>query len=656
MTRNIALLGQPNAGKSTLFNRLTGANQHVGNWPGKTVEKKTGSFTHNLVEYSITDLPGTYSLSANSVEEILTRDFIDSEETDLIVVMTDASQLERSMYMLADCVGVNCPVMLVVNMMDVAAKQGKYIDIDQLQKNLQIPVVGMSASNANDYDNFLSTLESAREKIPSSEMSALFLAKFGLDYNRLCLQCNCYNSSKFSDLWLAAKIMENDKEIINLTGYKGKCLDRPQVVDVGKCKFKWIEAVLNGVVTVDSHIKPELSSFDRLATHHIWGKPIAISLLIFGLIASFLIAIPWMHFCGWLPQVFIESLGADMSEVITSTRLLSLINTLLMAVGTSLGMVGFIGSSALVFGLMEDVGYMARVAYVFDNAMSKIHLHGKSIMAFMMSFGCSAGGSVSTRVIDSYGQRVLTMALAWLVPCAATWGVIAVFGFAFFGLQTVLIIIILLICSFLMIFIVVKLFAPGLVSDKKNSGLLMELPPYHKPKWGSLFRFVYVRMGGFVRRVFTFILSVSAVFWALAYSSDGNIENSLIYKFGSFIEPVTMWFGLRWQTFVAFIGSMMGKEASLGVLSSVFGASTLVPGQGAVNPDLASSMRLVLTKAEALAFIFAFWFNIPCFVAVLAVKEETRSWKWTLRMILMYIGIALIMAGLAYWTGRLIWP
>jgi ferrous iron transport protein B len=155
MTRNIALLGQPNAGKSTLFNMLTASNQHVGNWPGKTVEKKTGTFFHNLTEYVITDLPGTYSLSANSVEELLTRDFIDSEETDLIIVMVDASQLERSMYMLADCVGINCPVMLVVNMMDVAKKQGKYIDIDLLQKNLEIPVVGMSAANSQDYDSFL---------------------------------------------------------------------------------------------------------------------------------------------------------------------------------------------------------------------------------------------------------------------------------------------------------------------------------------------------------------------------------------------------------------------------------------------------------------------------------------------------------------------
>jgi ferrous iron transport protein B len=407
------------------------------------------------------------------------------------------------------------------------------------------------------------------------------------------------------------KILENDNEIIDLTGYKGKFLKCPQTVDVGKCKFKWIQSVLKGVVISDLRSKPTLNSFDRIATHHIWGKPLAIVLLILGLIASFMIAIPWMHFCGWLPQIFMKSYGADLAEVITSTRLLSLINTLLMAIGTSLGMVGFIGSSALVFGLMEDVGYMARVAYVFDNTMSKIHLHGKSIMAFMMSFGCSAGGSVSTRVIDSYGQRVLTMALAWLVPCAATWGVIAVFGSAFFGVQTVWIIIILLICSFLMILFVVRVFAPGLVSDKEASGLLMELPPYHKPKWGSLFRFVFGRMGGFVRRVFTFILSVSAVFWALAYSSDGNIENSIIYKFGSFIEPVTMWFGLRWQTFVAFIGSMMGKEASLGVLSSVFGTSSLVPGQGTVNPDLASGMRLVLSKAEALAFILVTILTAP---------------------------------------------
>ncbi|MEN6353666.1 MAG: ferrous iron transport protein B [Bacteroidales bacterium] len=647
-------MGQPNAGKSTFFNYLTGSNQHVGNWPGKTVEKKTGMFVRNGKTYHITDLPGSYSLSANSQEEMVTRDFIASGQADLVCILADASQLERSMFMVADYSGIKCPVILIINMIDVAQKQGKTINGQLLEKRLGIPVVLMSASQKKEYDSFIEALDRPLQSLKTEALFAKYKEALGNTFTGLCELTKNEDCKFFSSEWLAIKLLENDKDIILKKRKQNLPLSIENTIKVGSCKFDWIKELLDGIVTGGTKNSEKMGRFDRIATSHIWGKPLAVLLLVFGLVMSFAITVPWMFFSFKLPRIIFPFIHNWLSGLGSPGWTISLSETLFNACGTSIGMIGFIAGSSLVFGFLEDVGYMARVAYVFDGAMSKIKLQGKSMMAFMMSFGCSMGGSLGARVVDSWGQRVLTMALAWLMPCAGTWAVISVFGTAFFGINTIWILLSMFLCSAIIMLIAAKVFSPKLVGKTAQYGMIMELPPYHAPKWGSLFRLVFSRMGSFAKRAFTFILGVTAVFWFLAFTPDGHIENSLIYKFGTYIEPVTMWVGLRWQTFVAFVCSMMGKEAALGVLSSVFGTVSQVVGRGEVSPDLATQMSSVLTKAEALAFMFAFYFNIPCFVAVLSMKEESHSLKWTLRIMAFYITIALIMSASAYYIGMMI--
>ncbi|MGI6169738.1 MAG: nucleoside recognition domain-containing protein [Christensenellales bacterium] len=233
-------------------------------------------------------------------------------------------------------------------------------------------------------------------------------------------------------------------------------------------------------------------------------------------------------------------------------------------------MLCFVFGVSFVFGLIEEVGYMARISYVFDGAMSKLGLQGKAVMPFLVSFGCNIGGSAGTRVLDSWGQRVTAIATSWVVPCSATWGVIGLMGGTFFGSGAVLVILSLFVVAILHMVITSKIFGKQLLQENDRCGMIMELPPYHKPKWGNLFRFVGQRMGDVFRRAVKIILIVAVVFWFLSYTPDGNIANSFIYKAGVFIEPVTMFFGLRWQMFIAFICSGLGKEASLGVLASLF--------------------------------------------------------------------------------------
>lgn len=312
----------------------------------------------------------------------------------------------------------------------------------------------------------------------------------------------------------------------------------------------------------------------------------------------------------------------------------------------------------IVFGLMEDVGYMARISYVFDDTMTKLGLQGKAIMPFLVSFGCNIGGITGTRVIDSWGQRVMTIALSWVVPCASTWGVVGLVSGTFFGNGAAVVVLALFAVAFLHIFITYKVFGRSLNKVEGRTGLIMELPPYHKPHWKSLFGSVFSKMGNVLSRALRIIICISVIFWLLSYSADGNVANSIIYKVGTFIEPVTSLFGLPWQLFIAFVASAMGKEASLGVMASLFNTGSIwaaIEQSATVDTAaLSTSMLSVISRPEALAFLFAFFFNMPCLMALTATTQETHSMKWTVRIALYYVLTALIMATIAYHVGLVI--
>jgi ferrous iron transport protein B len=322
-------------------------------------------------------------------------------------------------------------------------------------------------------------------------------------------------------------------------------------------------------------------------------------------------------------------------------------------------MLGFVFGVTLVFGMLEEIGVMARISYVFDNTMAKFGLQGKSVMPFLISFGCTMGGAAGTRVIDNWGQKVLTIALAWAVPCGAAWAVIPMLSTVFFGAWTPLIIVIILLVMILHMWLTAKIFGRSLVKSEDRYGMIMELPPYHRPKWGSLFRYVFGRTKDTFIRALKVVVVVAFVFWLLSFTPSGDITSSVLYKFGHFIEPVTKVFGMGWQTFMAFIASSLGKEGALGVLSTIYtGAGSITVGsmQSAVVAENLNELLVAnVSKPEALALIFAMTFNMPCIVALAATYQETHSVKWTARIALYYTGVALILAGIAYHIGTLIW-
>ena len=668
-TATIALLGQPNSGKSTLFNALTGLRQHVGNWPGKTVEKKEGTFDHGGDTYSVADLPGSYSMSANSDEEVITRDFIASGKADVVCILADSSQLERSLFMLADYAGLDAPCFLVLNMEDVAKQQGKTIDAEAIEKKLGIPVMLFSATDIKAYDKFYSTLGRALKTKAHINVSALEkeYEKLG-GYSEIKAQLGDDTISGYTPMWLTVKVLENDKVVSaklknaldddKMRKIESIAKGGADAVATGECKFSWIDDILSGAVSGSKSVT-KLGRLDRIYTHRIWGKPAVVLTVLLGLIAAFIPALPVMGI-GSLVDTLKDSAASGLADAGCPAFVTGLIcDVFLQSMSFIIKMLGFVFGVTLVFGLLEEAGVMARISYVFDNTMGKLGLQGKSVMPFLVSFGCTMGCAAGARVIDNWGQKVLTIALAWAVPCGAAWAIIPMFSTVFFGAAAPLIIVLLLLVMILHMYITAKIFGRGLVKSEDRCGMIMELPPYHKPKWGALFRYVLGRTKDTFFRVAKVVLLVCLIFWLLSYGSTD--ESSILFKIGTAIEPVTKFFGLPWQLFIAFVASSVGKEGAVGVITALYTGTSYAQGFAAAMGGAARASNLNqlllanITRPEALAFIFALTFNLPCVVALAATYQEIHSVKWTAKIALYYTATALILGSIAYHIGLLIW-
>jgi ferrous iron transport protein B len=675
MSATIALLGQPNSGKSTLFNALTGLRQHVGNWPGKTVEKKEGSFTYAGKEYNVADLPGSYSLSANSDEEVITRDFITSGKADVVCILADSSQLQRSLFMLADYAGINAPCFLLLNMADVAADQGKKIDAAAIEKKLGIPVIPFSATDVKSYDEFYKTLEKAIKKDSRLDVSKLKEQYESIKgYQEICNLIPEGIIPGYSSMWLASKVLENDKVVVaklkntldtSVFSKIESIKDSSQgAVAVGGCKFAWIDDVIDGAIQSKS-VKVTLGKLDRIYTSKVWGKPAVVLTVLLGLIASFIPALPPM-FLGELVLMLKAPVTAGLTAIgCPEFVMLIITDVIIQSFSYIFKMLGFVFGVTLVFGLLEEVGIMARISYVFDNTMGKLGLQGKSVMPFLVSFGCTMGGAAGARVIDNWGQKVLTIALAWAVPCGAAWATIPMLSSIFFGPGAVLVVAVILLTMLLHMYVTAKVFGAKLVQKEDRYGMIMELPPYHKPKWGALFRYVFGRTKETFIRVTKVVLLVCGIFWLLSYSPAGT--GGILYTIGVAIEPVTKFFGMPWQLFLSYLASAIGKEGAIGVISALYTGGSYstaftqaMSGAGSTanmanGVTLSSILLANVTKPEALAFIFAMTFNMPCVVALAATYQETHSAKWTGRIVLYYTAVSLLLAFIAYHVGMLIW-
>ena len=622
MKNRIALLGQPNSGKSTVFNALTGSRQHVGNWPGKTVEKIDGYYTYKGTRFTVTDLPGSYGLSGNSDEEVITTEFIKSGQADLVCILVDASQLERSMYMAAEFAALDKPAVLLLNMMDVAKAQNKEIDHELLQKRLGIPVLPFTAADGKGYDG----------------LRALFAAELE----------HPHKLTSVPELPEAA------------AASSGTSSDAVQAES--EAKYRWIGEILEGV-TRSGQKHHELSRRDRILLSPVLGKFACFGTILLGFLAAMIICFPLMGIGSMIPQLLNKPIASLLTSWNVHPWLVSIFsiilpNTLYFCIAMS----GFVFGVNLVFGYLEEIGFLARAAYQFDGLLSGLGLQGKAICPILMGFGCTIGGTCGTRVMDNWGQRMLTMAVVWAVPCASIWTIIPVISSMFFTpLQTLFIIIGILLYVVVLMTVVSKAFGRRLVPESSRSGMIMELPPYHKPHWKHIFREALLKAWDIFKRALRTVTLISLLFWVFSYSGTGNVADSLLYKVGTSIEPVTRVFGLGWRTFMGFITSAFAKEAVLGVLNAAFvGEGTVLDATfrsafnvAADNAVLSQAMTDVVSKAEALAFMCACTFNIPCVMALSTTYRESHSLKWTARIAAFYVCGALILACIVYHIAAL---
>ncbi|MCR5655732.1 MAG: ferrous iron transport protein B [Lachnospiraceae bacterium] len=663
--RTIALLGQPNSGKSSIFNSLTGMHQHVGNWPGKTVEKKEGTFVHNDVTYTIADLPGSYALSANSDEEIVTRDYIVKEDVDMVCILADASQLERSLYMLADFAGLKTPAMLVLTMGDVAKVKGKVVDTKALSAKLGIEVCEVIAFDKKTFEPFYAAVENTIKNGSCLQADALYSyftsSDIASEYAAALAMAEKMEDGRYTKEWIAAKILEEDELIVRRVKIK-ELGDIPSsektTLAVSDARFTWIGKLLEGCVENEKKPSELLTKFDKRAIAPGSGTAISIVMMIVALLGSMLVAIPFMGLGGATPSILNPVVDAICNGLGVSAEIAHFIKaTLVTSLGWVISMVGFIFGMSFVFGILEEVGYMARVSYVFDRSMSKIGLQGKAIMPMIMGFGCTMGSTAGSKVIDSYGQRILTIAVAWAIPCGATFVVIPTLANAFFGGGGgMLVMLFIFLIMFLHVLVTAKIFGRKLNPVENRTGIIMELPPYHKPRWGFIFKNSLMRMWDVFKKAFSIEVIVCIIFFFLSYSSAG-IESSILYKIGTAIEPVSRFFGMGWETFMSFFAAMISKEAVLGVLSAIFANSGSIvdstTGLAATSDNVAQIVAASISKAEALAFIIAVTFNIPCLQAVVSTYNETHSAKWTAKIGGYYILTALILSAVVYHVAAL---
>jgi ferrous iron transport protein B len=709
MAPTVALAGNPNSGKTTLFNELTGSHQHVGNYPGVTVEKKEGTYVRDGFRLHIVDLPGTYSLTAYSLEEVVARDFLVEKKPEVVINIVDASNLERNLYLAIQFLEMGIPICIALNMIDVAKKRGIRIDAQKLSSLLGVPVIPTVARTGFGKKELM---DSAAQVMQANNNLAPLKISYGTDIDQALLKMEAeiksghFLTDSYQARWIALKYMENDEQILskgkkvnpelagrleeevrNVSHHLLNTLDTYPEAMIADQRYGYIKSILKRGVIYHKYDQNRLYSSDRIdkvLTNRFVG-PLIMLAVIAGLYQfTFTYSeapVGWLEsFFGWL--------GSTLSAVLPEGLLKSLIvSGIIDGVGGVLGFVPLIMFMFFGIAILEDSGYLARVAFMLDRIFRIFGLHGSSVMAFIVSGGiaggCAVPGVMATRTLKSPRERLATLLTVPFMNCGAKLPVFALLIATFFAKYEAAIMFLITIGAWAGALLVAKLLRITVIKGE-STPFVMELPPYRMPTFKGLAIHTWERTWQYIKKAGTIILGLSIVLWAMmtfpglpdskvqefeelrqaeinrvpalvaqqletagenaelsdpaqdlkerlqridAAEAEGGLKSSIAGRIGGAVEGVSRWAGFDWRTNIALVGGFAAKEVVVSTLGTAYSL-------GEVDPEATASLSETLAKDPhwsplmAIGLIVFTMFYSPCFAAVICISRESGSWKW----------------------------
>lgn len=626
----IALAGNANVGKSVIFNQLTGLGQIIGNWPGKTVEKAEGLLVHHGKNIKVIDLPGIYSLSTYSQEELVSREYIALDHPDVVVNVVDATALERNLFFTLQLIEMQVPLVLAINLLDIAKKKGININYQLLGEILGLPVVPTIATKGIGVHEIV---DESLELVKNKKKQAKSRIKYGPEIEK-CIE-HLESELKRTDLtyplrWTAIKLLEEDAEITRIVKEK-----TPNIVEIAKNLCKEIEKIHKEpcgtvisaeryatsariVSEMQTHEQPQKPSWgerlDVLTMHRVGGYIIlfTIMLAILGFIS---------FFGGWLTEAlhtFFEQFNPNISgfwpELTWNGAVVGFYASLAVALG-------FILPFYLILGVLEDSGYLPKVAYLMDKPCHLMGVHGKACMPLLVAFGCNVPACAGCRIMETNRDRLIALVLSTLVPCSARTVVILGLVGAFVGVQWA---VTLYIFDFLLIFLIGRLL--NKILPGTSVGIIMEMPPYRTPSVNVVTKQAWIRFKPFLLTAIPLIIVGSILVEAMRLT---NVLSML----SDALSPVTVtWLGLPAFTGFLFIFGVLRKEAALVLLTTAAGTN-----------DISS----VMSPLQMVVFALVVMIYVPCIATIAAMVKET-GWKHALKITIFEIVLAIFIGGIAF--------
>lgn len=676
----IGFVGNPNCGKTTLFNAYTGANLKVANWPGVTVEKKEGAMRFHDETFRLVDLPGTYSLTSYTMEETVTRQYLLSSDVDVIVDVVDASALERNLYLTLQLIELGKPVVLALNMMDIVQERGMEIDLHRLPEMLGIPCVPVSARRKTGLEILIHTAAHHKDKAQgekiihhhdpeesrhkdAEEHHRKYALVYTDDVEDKIDEIEGRLQEAYPDIenlrWHAIKILENDQEIRKTYPVDlGEILDRDYEKEIIDQKFSFIEEIMAECVVNRSRKAESTDRVDRLLTHPVLGLPMFLLIMAGVFFLTFTVG-DWLkgYFEIGLDWLTGSVLGLLQAMNVNGVLVSLITDGILAGVGGILTFLPNIFILFLALAFLEDSGYMARVAYVMDGIMGKIGLSGRAFLPMLLGFGCTVPAVMASRVLENRKDRMKTILITPFMSCSARLPIYVLFSELFFGDRA-------MIAAFSMYVLgLAAAILTAFVLKRAERGqdgnmLLIELPEYKTPNAHTIRVYVWEKVKDYLSKAGTTIFLASMVMWFImnvgVHGFTANMDESFGALIGKALVPVFAPIGLGyWQIVLAIISGIAAKEVVVSSCSVLFGIGNVTTASG--MSSLSALLRgMGFGPVNAYALMAFCLLYVPCMAAVATIKKETGSWKWTCGMAAYQLITAWVVAFVIFQAGSLI--